>query len=61
MTNNFYLDVYNKLLTFNDKQIFIVFDIDGEIWFKYSDVLKVLGYVDTKDAIKNINLVYKKK
>ena len=56
MSTNFYLDVYNKLLTFNDEQIFIVFDTDGEIWFKYSDVLKVLGYVDTKDAIKNINL-----
>jgi len=43
-------------LKFNDEQIFIVFDVNGEIWFKYGDVLKVLGYIDVKNAIKDINL-----
>jgi prophage antirepressor-like protein len=56
MSNGFYLDVYNKILKFNDKEIFIVFDENDEIWFKYGDVLKVLGYIDTKRAIKDIKL-----
>ena len=48
--------MYNELLKFNDEQIFIVFDENDEIWFKYGDVLKVLGYIDVKNAIKDINL-----
>jgi prophage antirepressor-like protein len=56
MENKFYLDVYSELLKFNDKQIFIVFDENDEIWFKYGDVLNVLGYIDIKNAIKDINL-----
>ena len=56
MENKFYLDVYNELLKFNDEQIFIVFDENDDIWFKYGDVLKVLGYIDVKNAIKDINL-----
>jgi prophage antirepressor-like protein len=56
VSNGFYLDVYNKILKFNDEEIFIVFDENDEIWFKYGDVLKVLGYIDVKNAIKDINL-----
>ena len=31
----------------NEKEIFIIFDIEGNIWFKFKDVLKVLGYTST--------------
>ena len=56
MSNKFYLDVFNQLLKFNDEEIFIVFDSSGEIWFKYGDVLKVVGYTHVKQAIKDINI-----
>ena len=56
MSNGFYLDVYNKLLKYDDEEIFIIFDKYNEIWFKYSDLLKILGYIDTKRALKDIKL-----
>ncbi len=39
---NFFLDIFNQLLKINEQQIFIIFDIDNNIWFKFKDVLKVL-------------------
>jgi prophage antirepressor-like protein len=46
MSNNFYLDVFNKILQFNDNKIFIVFDNEGNIWFKFKDLLEILEYKD---------------
>ena len=56
MENNFYLDVFNKILNVNDKQIFIVFDKDNNIWFKYADILNIIGYKDLSKAMININI-----
>ena len=42
MTDNFYLDVFNHLLKFNNEEIFIIFDSNGTLWLKYSDVLKYI-------------------
>jgi prophage antirepressor-like protein len=38
------MDVFNKLLKINDKTIMIIFDVNGNIWFKFRDLLKALGY-----------------
>ena len=40
----------------------ILFDIDGNIWFKLKDVYKILGYSNLKDLIfkNNLNDKYKK-
>ena len=48
---NFFLDIFNQLLKINEEQIFIIFDINGNIWFKFKDVLKVLGYKNVQDVI----------
>jgi prophage antirepressor-like protein len=62
-TNNFYLDVFNKLLTINDYKIFIVFDKYENIWFKLKNLLAALGYKNPRQAIKDlkINKKYMKK
>ena len=59
---SFFLDVFNKLLKVNEEYIMIIFDIEGNIWFKFRDVLKALGYNDIDHAIKNITITsnYKK-
>ena len=40
----------------------IIFDVDGNIWFKFRDVLKVLEYSDIKHTIIDMNIAinYKK-
>ena len=56
MTNNFYLDIFNKLLSINEHKIFIVFDTDKNIWFHFKDLLTALGYKDAKKAIKRLEI-----
>ena len=56
MSNNFYLDIFNKLLSINDHKIFIVFDTDKNIWFHFKDLLMALGYKDAKKAIKRLEI-----
>ena len=53
-SDNFFLDVFNKLLKINDESIMIIFDVDGNIWFKLKDLLIALDYNDTKDAINTL-------
>jgi prophage antirepressor-like protein len=55
-SNNFYLDIFNKLLSINEHKIFIVFDKNENIWFCLKDLLLSLGYIDTKNAIKDLNI-----
>lgn len=55
-SNNFYLDIFNKLLSINEHKIFIVFDKDDNIWFCLKDLLIALGYKDTKDAIRSLDI-----
>ena len=51
-SDNFFLDVFNKLLKIND--------MNGNIWFKFKDLLKALGYTSlTKQFnISTINKIY---
>jgi len=55
-SNNFYLDVFNKLISINEHKIFIVFDKNENIWFCLRDLLLALGYKDTKDAIRSLDI-----
>jgi hypothetical protein len=54
--SNFYLDIFNKLLSINEHKIFIVFDKNENIWFYLRDLLLALGYKDTKDAIRSLDI-----
>jgi prophage antirepressor-like protein len=56
MPNNFYLDIFNKLLSINEHKIFIVFDKDGNIWFNFRDLLTALGYKNARQAIKDLEI-----
>jgi prophage antirepressor-like protein len=56
LDKTFFLDIFNQLLKVNEDNIFIIFDIKGKIWFKFKDVVKVLGYKNLKDVIFNNNL-----
>ena len=40
----------------NESDILIIFDVDGNIWFKYRDVLKALEYNNIDNAINTINV-----
>jgi len=62
-TNNFYLDIFNKLLSINKHKIFILFDKNDDIWFNLKELLIALGYRGTKKAITRfkINEKYMKK
>ena len=43
-SNSFFLDIFNKILKINENTVFILFDIDGNIWFGLKDLIKSLGY-----------------
>lgn len=53
---NFFLDIFDKLLKINESDIVIIFDKDSNVWFKYRDVLKALGYSDIKYSLVNIKV-----
>jgi prophage antirepressor-like protein len=48
--SNFFLDVFNNILDYNNSKVIIIFDINGDIWFGLKDLFKMLGY----DAMKAI-------
>lgn len=53
---SFFLDVFENLLKYNDKQVFIVLDINNNIWFKMKDILKVLDYSNARKAVQTIKI-----
>ena len=54
MDKTFFLDIFNKLLKYEDKEISIIFDSNGDVWFGLRDTLKVLDYKNYKKALQNI-------
>jgi len=56
MSDNFFLDVFNKLLKINDESIMIIFDVNGNIWFSMRDIFKSLGYSNINKAINTFNI-----
>jgi prophage antirepressor-like protein len=55
-SNNFFMDIFNKLLKINDDNIMIVFDISGNIWFAFRDLLIALGYSNYKKVGNQIKI-----
>ena len=56
------VSVFENLLKYNNKEVFIVLDINNEIWFKIKDVLKLLGYhniskINRINGIDKINIL----
>jgi len=47
---NFIIDVFENLLKYNDKNVFILLDINNEIWFKLKDIYSILGYSNTRKS-----------
>jgi len=44
----------NNYITFENKMIRVIIDIDDKIWFNAKDLINALGYSDYRDVIKNI-------
>ena len=57
------INVFENLLKYNDKKVFIILDINNEIWFKLKDIFKLLGYTNSRKAVQEaqVNNKYKKK
>ena len=54
--NIFFMKLFNQILKVNDKEIMIVYDVDGNIWFKIKNILEVLGYTGTLKQLNNIKI-----
>ena len=48
---NIFIDLFNNLLKYNEKEVFIVIDKNNQIWFKLKDILKMLNYTNLKKAL----------
>ena len=47
---SFIIDVFENLLKYNEKNVFILLDINNEIWFKLKDIYSILGYSNTRKS-----------
>jgi len=50
------INIFENLLKYNNKEVFIVLDINNAIWFKLKDILKILEYSSIKKAIYNLDI-----
>ena len=55
------INIYNKILYFNDDEIKFIFDTDDVVWFKFSNIASILEYKDRNDVLKkHVDKKYKK-
>jgi prophage antirepressor-like protein len=55
------IDIYNKILYFNDDEIKFIYDTDDIVWFKFSNIASILEYKDRNDVLKkHIDKKYRK-
>ena len=47
------IDIYNKILSYNKKKISYEINIDGNIWFKFIDIINILEYKSKKDTLRD--------
>lgn len=50
------INVFENLLKYNNKEVFIVLDINNDIWFKIKDILIILEYSSIKKAVYKLNI-----
>ncbi len=48
------VDIYNKILSYNKREISYEIDIDGNIWFKFIDIINILEYKSKKDTLRDM-------
>ena len=48
------IDIYNKILYFNDDEIKFIYDKNDVVWFKFSNIASILEYKDRNDVLKNM-------
>lgn len=46
-----FIDIFKNLLKYNEKEVFIIVDMNNQIWFKLKDILKLLNYTNVKKAL----------
>jgi prophage antirepressor-like protein len=54
--DTFFLDIFNNILNYNNKNVIIIFDIYDIIWFSLKDLLKILGYSATLKQLSILNI-----
>jgi prophage antirepressor-like protein len=59
--NDFFLEIFNNILKINEKEIIILFDNDGDIWFSLKDLIILLEYTNVKNAVRTIDINEKNK
>ena len=47
------IDIYNKILKFNNNEINYEYDRDGNIWFKFKCITDILEYKNRKDTLRD--------
>jgi hypothetical protein len=50
------MEIFNDILKINNNEVMIVYDVNGNIWFKFKDILLVIGYLGTIKHQKNIKI-----
>jgi len=50
---NTIIDIYNKTLSYNNNDIQYEMDKEGNIWFKFLSIVKILEYKSSKDTLKD--------
>ena len=56
MNKTFFLDIFNKILRIGDKDIFIIFDIKGEIWLSFKSLVSSLEYSSYTKQLTKLNI-----
>ena len=56
MNKIFFLDIFNKIIKIGDKEIFIIFDIKGEIWFSFKSLVSSLEYSSYNKQLSKLNI-----
>jgi hypothetical protein len=51
----FFMDILNNILKYNDKEILIIFDKEGNIWFKLKDIIQILNYTSINKQLNYSN------
>ncbi|AYV83097.1 MAG: BRO-N domain protein [Hyperionvirus sp.] len=45
------IDLFNNILKYDDQEITVLMNVDGEPWFSGGQIAKILGYQDTASAV----------
>ena len=54
--NIFFMDIFNKILKINKREIVIIYDINNNIWFGLRDIIKALDYKNYKKSNNQLKI-----